>query len=110
MPTFSPTAMPTPEGDNTPRPTPEPLELCVWGSAYSSGQVDEGAVISVPFSTGVTGVDASAGSKYSLLVTASGVVMASGQVDLDNYHGHLGIQTDDLVQVGSYAHMRRFYS
>jgi hypothetical protein len=110
MPTFSPTAMPTPEGDNTPRPTPEPLELCVWGSAYSSGQVDEGEVISVPFSTGVTGVDASAGSKYSLLVTASGVVMASGQVDLDNYHGHLGIQTDDLLQVRSYAHMRRFYS
>jgi hypothetical protein len=103
FPTFSPTGeggTPAPTDETTPSPTSEPLELCVWGSAYSSGLEDEGDVLSVPFSTGIYGVHASAGSKYSLIVEASGSAFASGYIeDLNSYHGYLGVQQEDLQQV-----------
>ena len=99
IPTFSPTITPTEEGADTPSPTSEAMELCVWGSASSAGS-DVVEYLLVPESTGLFGVDVSAGSKYSLIIQGSGLVSASGYIDdFDNYHGHLGISTDDLQKV-----------
>lgn len=79
-------------------PTMTALDLCVWGSGDSSGQGEDD--ILVPVATGRVGVDASAGSKYSLIVEASGVAFASGYIeDMGNYHGHLGIPPEDLQTV-----------
>ena len=102
IPTFSPTITPTGEGVDTPSPTSESLELCIWGSTSSSGSDPEsvGDEMIVPFPTGMFGVDASAGSKYSLIAQMSGIVAASGYIeDLNNYHGHLGIRPEDLQKV-----------
>jgi hypothetical protein len=99
IPTFSPTATPTEAGDETLPPTMPPQYLCVWGSGDSFGQ-QSGDDILVPLPTDRTGIDASAGSKYSLIVASNGVAYSSGFIDdMDTYHGHLGIRPQDLEKV-----------
>ncbi|KAL3794288.1 hypothetical protein HJC23_012413 [Cyclotella cryptica] len=96
IPTFSPTQTPTETGDKTLPPTMPPQDLCAWGSGDSFGEQGGGDVL-VPLPTDITGIDASAGSKYSLVVAANGVAYSSGFIeDMDTYHGHLGIRPQDL--------------
>lgn len=95
IPTFSPTA------GSSADPTPfsssiAPLDLCVWGSPKSSGQ-DATDDILVPLETGSKAIDASAGTKYSVMIDVNGVAYSSGFVeDMDSYHGHLGLRPEDM--------------
>ncbi|KAL7518036.1 hypothetical protein ACHAWX_002900, partial [Stephanocyclus meneghinianus] len=96
IPTFSPTVTPTEADDTTLPPTMPPQDLCVWGSGDSFGE-QSGNDILVPLPTDRSGIDASAGSKYSLIVAANGVAYSSGFIeDMGAYHGHLGIRPQDL--------------
>lgn len=96
VPTFTPTIAPT--GDETPMPTEQRTEVCRWGSATFSLK-ESGAITEIE-PTGFTGIDISAGSKYSIIVESSGLTQASGYIeDLDKYRGHFGVPLEFLQQV-----------
>jgi len=76
-------------------PTVPPLDLLVWGSSLSTSQTGDN--ILTPLDAGITASDASAGSRYSIIISADGTASSTGVIEsMENYDGHLGIRPQDL--------------
>ncbi|KAL3773023.1 hypothetical protein ACHAW5_000988 [Stephanodiscus triporus] len=91
-----PTEIPTMEGTIGP-----PLDLLVWGSPFSTSQPEDDGNILIPLDSEIVGIDASAGTKYSLVIYPDGRAFSTGYITDPNgsyYHGHLGIRPEDLVE------------
>lgn len=78
-------------------PTVPPLDLLVWGSPLSTSQT--GGNILTPLDSGIECIDASAGSRYSIIISSDGTASSTGVIDsMDDYDGHLGIRPQDLKE------------
>ncbi len=96
FPTFTPTYSQTMDGTVS-----NPLDLLVWGSALSISQPEIDGNILVPLDTAFDGIDASSGTKYSLVVYPDGEVYSTGFISDPtggDYHGHLGVRPQDLTE------------
>lgn len=96
FPTFTPTYSQTMAGTIS-----NPLDLLVWGSALSTSQPETEGNILVPLDTTIDGIDASAGTKYSLVVHPDGEAYSTGFISDPtggDYHGHLGVRPQDLME------------
>jgi len=94
-PTPPSTQRPTPP--SSPGPTVPPLDLLVWGSSLSTSQT--GGNILTPLNTGIKAIDASAGTRYSIIISSDGTASTAGMIEsMANYEGHLGIRPQDLKE------------
>lgn len=104
--TYAPTGSSTGVMPTTKRPTPAPssagppvaaLDLFVWGSSLSTSQT--GVNVLTPLDSGIQAIDASAGSKYSIVISADGTASSTGVIEsMEDYDGHLGIRPQDLKE------------
>lgn len=73
-------------------------EFFYWGSAASVGESLQ-EDITFPKSGNKVLLDASAGSKYSIVVLPDGTAQSAGFItSIDNYHGHLGLRGGDVSE------------
>ncbi|KAL3826440.1 hypothetical protein ACHAXA_011249 [Cyclostephanos tholiformis] len=101
VPTTEPTAGGTTEIPTTEGTMGPPLDLLVWGSSLSISQPEEDGNILIPVDTDIVAIDASAGTKYSLVIYPDGRAFSAGFISDpkgDDYHGHLGIRPEVLVE------------
>ena len=91
-----PSLAPTIAGPVTPSPTRQGVKLFFMGAPDSIGQDNPDDVL-VPLDAGDDIIDASGGSKYTIIVTSDGRAMSAGYInDIDTYQGHLG--RDNTIQ------------
>ncbi|KAL7537849.1 hypothetical protein ACHAXR_012514 [Thalassiosira sp. AJA248-18] len=89
----SPTYTPT-----TSMPTREGQDLFLWGAPEAVGQEDTDDVLT-PLWVDEDAVSATAGSRYSMIVLSDGTALSAGYVDsLNDYQGHLGLLSQEVVQ------------
>ena len=104
-PTTEPTTEPTMDDLTTELPTMSgtigpPLDLLVWGSPLSTSQSEDNGNILIPLDIDISGIDASAGTRYSVIIYPDGRAFSTGYITDPNgsdYHGHLGIRPEVLV-------------
>ena len=78
-------------------PTVPPLDLVVWGSPLSTSQTGDN--ILAPLETGIKAVDASAGTRYSIVISSDGTASSTGVIEnMTDYDGHLGIRPQNLTE------------
>ena len=77
----------------------EGRSLFFWGAHEAIGTPLERGPVMSPLVIDVDAVHTAAGSRFSLIVMSDGAALSAGFVEsLDNYQGHLGLKTEDIVE------------